>query len=76
MASERYLGGMKLPFNHRKPTVSRCRAFWERFVLMWSRLGEVHVALETAPSEEIRWWRVWHFDDRGRGVSYPWFKRR
>ncbi len=64
------------PFNLRKPTTGRCRVFWQLFVRMWSRLGEVHVALATAPTDEERWRRLWHFDDHGRHISYPWREKR
>lgn len=64
-----------LPFNLRKPTVARCRVFWQLFLRTWNRLGEIHVALTTAPNDEERWRRLWHFDDSGRPISYPWRER-
>lgn len=64
-----------LPFNHRRPTVARYRVFWQLFLRMWARLGAVHVAISTAPTQEEEWRRLWHLDDRGRAISYPWRER-
>jgi hypothetical protein len=50
--------------------------FWQLFLRTWSRLGEVHCKLATAPTEEDRWRVLWHFDDQGRHISYPWREKR
>lgn len=63
------------PFHLRRPTVARCRVFWQLFIRTWSRLGAVHFALVTAPSDEERWRRLWHFDEHGRQITYPWHDR-
>lgn len=64
-----------VPFNLQRPTVARCRVFWQLFLRMWERLGDVHVALLSAPTDDERYRRLWHFDDAGRRISYPWLER-